>query len=192
MNIIEESVKLKESILKYQARIPELEKEITEKSKLQLELDEAELKAVILEERGWEKKKEEAKENRARIHELKEEINKAQEAVEILKEKQKESRQELMNAFREKYYGECANDLKEYGKKLKEAAGFEEKLIERRREIEREIIRTLSDGIRQAEIPSTILPAFSPFLTAGPFTPENKSLYKYFMKNCEEQGINID
>lgn len=194
-SVIEESKKLKESIQSYQAKIPNLKEGIIEMTRAQLELDEEALKAEILEDRGWEKKKERAAENRAKISEMKAEIEKAEKAIEILNEKIKKLSPAIMKEFKKKFYKKCADDLKEYGKHLKVAAEFEAGLIEKRRDIEREIRTALSNGVGilgPVSISSTIIPAFRPILTAGPFTPKNMSQYLYFLETCEEQGINIE
>lgn len=87
MNYIEESKKLKESIQTYQAKIPELEKGLNKRIRAQAELEEEALKSEILEERGWQKRKEEAEKNREEIYRLRAEIEKCKNAIEILGDK---------------------------------------------------------------------------------------------------------
>ena len=108
MSVIEESLKLKEAIIDYQAKIPSLEEQITELTGVQAELDEEALEAEILEEKNWQKLKEKADENRKKIPELKAEIEKAERAIEILGEKQRRLRSEIMEEFTKKYRGEFA------------------------------------------------------------------------------------
>jgi len=195
MKNIEDANRLKGAISGYQEKIPKLNDRITELRKAQAELDEKALKMEILEEKGWQEAKKAANENRNKIPELKAEIEKAEKAIEILEQRFKSLRASIMKEFKEKFYKECAEDLQEYAKRLKAAAEYEQGLIERRQEVEREIRTTLSNGrsgFGPYDLPASVLPAFSPFLTAGPFSPENMSLYRHFMKTCEEQGINVD
>jgi len=191
---IEEIKKLKESIRAYQEKIPKLRESLAETIKAQNELDDVALKAEILEEKGWQRKKEAADKNRAEISEIKAKIQKCEEQIQHLEERGRKLRPEIMKEFKKKFYTECAGDLKEYGKLLKKAAEYEADLIKRRKQVEWEIRTTLHNGmgIGPVELPATVIPAFAPFLTAGPFTPENMNLYRYFVKTCEEQGIRIE
>lgn len=87
MNDFEKCKKLRNSIQELRGKILKLKEEIAEKNKAQRTLDEDALKAEILEEKNWEKKKEEAEKNREEIAMLRSEIEKQEKAIEILKEK---------------------------------------------------------------------------------------------------------
>lgn len=190
MSVIEEAKKLKESIQACQAKIPELEKELTETIKIQLELDEEALKDEILELKGWQKKKEEAEKNRENTHRLKEEIEKHKNAIEILREKIKQVRNDVIDELKERYLGDYKDLIKDFAKKLKVAAEAEKKIIEMQDEAEAEARRILSDGAGPVFV--TILPAFQGILVSGPFEPLNMTQYEYFLRNCKEKGFNID
>ncbi len=85
--IIEECKKISELINSHNGKIPKLKEELDKKLREQAELDDVALTAEILEETGWEKKKEKADKNREEIAMLKSEIEKQEKAIEILKEK---------------------------------------------------------------------------------------------------------
>lgn len=87
MNDFEKCKKHRNSIQELRGKILKLKEEIAEKNKAQRTLDEDALKAEILEEKNWEKKKEEAEKNREEIAMLRSEIEKQEKAIEILKEK---------------------------------------------------------------------------------------------------------
>ncbi len=85
--IIGECKKISELINSHNGRIPKLKEDLDKKLRKQAELDDVALTAEILEERGWEKKKEKADKNREEIAMLRSEIEKQEKAIEILKEK---------------------------------------------------------------------------------------------------------
>jgi len=85
--ITEECKKISELINCHNGRIPKLKEKLDRKWAIQTELDEVALTAEILEEKGWEKKREKAGRNREEIAMLRSEIEKQEKAIEILKEK---------------------------------------------------------------------------------------------------------
>jgi predicted glutamine amidotransferase len=85
--IIEECKRIRELLNGHNGKIPKLKEELDKKLREQAELDDVALTAEILEEKGWEKKKENADKNREEIAMLKSEIEKQEKAIEILKEK---------------------------------------------------------------------------------------------------------
>ena len=84
MNDFEKCKKLRDSIGEFADKTVKLEEEVAEKIKAQRILDEDALKAEILEDEDWKKKKEAAKRNREDILRLKEKIEDNQRAIERL------------------------------------------------------------------------------------------------------------
>lgn len=191
MSNIEECKRLKESIQAWHTKTPEMEEELSGMVKVQAKLDEEALRAEILEERGWQEKKKAADENRSEISRTREKIAKCEEAIDILKEKEKQLQRGVIKELKEKHRPEYEMAIKAYAKKLRAAADAEEKVEELKRTVEVEAARILSSNGAGIERRLTILPGFRPILTGGPFTPENLTQYKYFLKNCKEQGIDV-
>ena len=84
MNDFEKCKKLRNSIGEFADKTVKLQEEVAEKIKAQRILDEDALKAEILEDEDWKKKKEAAKRNREDILRLKEKIEDNQRAIERL------------------------------------------------------------------------------------------------------------
>ena len=82
MNDFEKCKKLRNSIGEFADKTVKLQEEVAEKIKAQRILDEDALKAEILEEKDWKKKKEAANRNREDILRLKEKIEEYQKAIE--------------------------------------------------------------------------------------------------------------
>ena len=82
MNDFEKCKKLRNSIGEFADKTVKLKEEVAEKIKAQRILDGDALKAEILEEKDWKKKKEAAKRNREDILRLKEKIEEYQRAIE--------------------------------------------------------------------------------------------------------------
>jgi hypothetical protein len=82
MNDFEKCKKLRNSIGEFADKTVKLKEEVAEKIKAQRILDEDALKAEILEDKDWKKKKEDAKRNRENILRLKEKIEEYQKAIE--------------------------------------------------------------------------------------------------------------
>ncbi len=101
--IIEECKRIRELLNGLNGKIPKLKEELDKKLREQAELDDVALTAEILEEKGWEKKKEKADKNREEIAMLKSEIDEEALKSEILeewswqkkKEKAEENRAEI-------------------------------------------------------------------------------------------------
>lgn len=82
MNDFEKCKKLRNPIGEFADKVVKLKEEVAEKIKAQKLLDEDALKAEILEEKDWKKKKEAANRNREDILRLKEKIKEYQKAIE--------------------------------------------------------------------------------------------------------------
>lgn len=82
MNDFEKCKKLRNPIGEFTDKTVKLKEEVAEKIKAQKILDEDALKAEILEEKDWKKKKEAANRNREDILRLKEKIEENQKAIE--------------------------------------------------------------------------------------------------------------
>ena len=82
MNDFEKCKKLRDSIGEFADKTVKLKEEVDEKIKAQRILDEDALKAEILEDKDWKKKKETANRNRKAILRLKEKIEENQRAIE--------------------------------------------------------------------------------------------------------------
>jgi len=191
MDIIEEAKKLKEKAQEYEKEIPQLEEKLNEAIKVCNDLDEESLKAMILEEKDWREKKQLFDEKKEEIKRLKEEIKRDKYAVQLLKEKQQKIRNEVLKEFKKKYRDNYETLIKKFGKELKKAAEIEKEILVFKRDAERDVISVIL-GLHARTLAESIFPSFVPILTAGPFEPENMSQFKYFIKNCKEQGINVE
>jgi len=188
---IEEAKKLKEKAQEYENQIPQLEEKLDEAMRVCNELDEESLKAMILEEKDWKEKKQLLDEKKEEVKRLKEEVKRNKYAVQLLKEKQQKIRNEVLKEFKKKYRDNYETLLKKFSKALKKAAEIEEEILVFKRDAERDVISVIL-GPHARTVAESIFPSFVPILTAGPFEPENMSQYKYFIKNCKEQGINVE
>lgn len=191
MDIIKEAKKLKEKSQEYERQIPQLEEKLNEALRICNELDEESLKALILEEKDWKEKKQLVDEKKEEIKRLKEEIKRNKYAVQLLKENQQKIKNEVLKEFKKKYKDNYEILLKRFGKALKKAVEIEEEILIFKRDAERDVISVIL-GPYARTLAESILPSFVPILNAGPFEPENMSQYEYFIKNCKEQGINIE
>jgi len=191
MNDFEKCKKLRNSIQELRGKILKLKEEIAEKNKAQRTLDEDALKAEILEEKNWEKKKEAANRNREDVFRLKEKIEENQKAIEILKEESIKFTKETLKNLKPKYIEAYTEAIKIFMEKAREAEKAELNFIKIKDDADMmaaEIDPSGAIGVLQ----TAFLPLLKTVLV--PKTgdlPQYTKLY-FFIEDCKNQGIKIE
>lgn len=178
--------KLSTALHDYEIKHAKLEADLKAKKDLQNELDDEALKAEILESKDLEQKQLAADENREIIKEIKEEIEKVQRAIELLKKERTGFESEALKEIQKHYRPELEKALREFYTKIKEA-NRAEMAVEKIRNEAQEKARSL--GISS----SVGLELTGPFEIFTLENPPGSSFYpiEAFVKRCKANGFNL-
>ena len=191
MNSFEKCKKLRNSIGEYGDKIVALKKEIVEKNEAQRRLDEDALKAEILEEKNWKKKKEAADINRETISKLKEKIEETQRAIEILKAESEKVKREALRELKEKYMGSYTEAVKVFLEKAREAEKAEQNFRKIKDDADTAAVEIDPSGA--AGVPQTpLLPFLKSVLTPKVGDLPQYTKLNFFIEDCKNQGIKIE